>query len=221
MRSVSALLLLVPAACSPSTEIETGGNSVDISGAASRAQGDIDRYAVTIGKVPARAPGPHASAAPSPAPLNPPAPGEPGGLADDRRPMSEAPFTPQSAQGAAQVVQTYYALLGEGKIARAWALWAPHGGAAPANADALAASFADYAEYHANVGAPGAIDAGAGQRYVSVPVQVYGRMKSDGKPFSMLGEVVLHRTGDVDGATMAQRTWHIASIALTPAGRQR
>src|SRR3546814_7057522 len=45
------------------------------------------------------------------APLNPPAPGERGGLADDKTPVSEAPFTETSAQGAANVVQIYYALL--------------------------------------------------------------------------------------------------------------
>src|SRR3546814_16454023 len=39
------------------------------------------------------------------APLNPPAPGERGGLADDKTPVSEAPFTKTSAQGAAKVVQ--------------------------------------------------------------------------------------------------------------------
>ncbi len=44
------------------------------------------------------------------APLNPPAPGEPGGLPDDRTPVLESPIDPKSAQGAGQVLQTYFAL---------------------------------------------------------------------------------------------------------------
>jgi hypothetical protein len=72
----------------------------------------------------------------TPAPFDPPAPGEPGGLDDDRTPISEAPFTADSAQGAANVVQTYYALLGEGKYGEAYRLWEP------ASAGMTAAAFA-------------------------------------------------------------------------------
>jgi hypothetical protein len=150
----------------------------------------------------------------TPAPLNPPAPGEPGGLDNDTTPVSEAPFTEDSAQGAANVVQTYYALLEAGKYGQAYRLWEP--GAAGMNARAFAASFARYSEYHANIGAPGRIDAGAGQRYVTVPVQVYGRLKDGARPFNMRGSVTLHRTGDVDGATAEQRRWRIRSTDIKP-----
>src|SRR3546814_6154615 len=44
------------------------------------------------------------------APLNPPAPGERGGLADAKTPVDEAPFTDTSAKGAHHVDQLYYAL---------------------------------------------------------------------------------------------------------------
>ena len=150
----------------------------------------------------------------SSAPLNPPAPGQPGGLDDDRTPVSEAPFTEDSAQGAANVVQTYYALIGEGKYGQAWRLWEP--GAAGMDARAFAASFARYSEYHANIGAPGRIDAGAGQRYVTVPVQVYGRLKQGGREFNMRGSVTLHRVADIDGATAEQRRWRIRSTDIKP-----
>ncbi|MDQ2879501.1 MAG: MliC family protein [Pseudomonadota bacterium] len=83
-------------------------------------------------------------------------------------------------------------------------------------AAAFAASFARYSEYHANVGAPGAIDAGAGQRYVTVPVQIYARLKRDATPVYMIGNVTLHRTGDIDGATTAQRSWHLHSADIKP-----
>ena len=159
---------------------------------------------------------PVADAAPSatPAPLNPPAPGEPGGLDDDKTPVSEAPFPEDSAQGAANVVQTYYALLEAGKYGQAYRLWEP--GTAGMDARAFAASFDRYSEYHANIGAPGRIDAGAGQRYVTVPVQVYGRLEQGAREFNMRGSVTLHRAGDVDGASAEQRRWRIRSSDIKP-----
>ncbi|MDP5279385.1 MliC family protein [Sphingomonas sp. DG1-23] len=150
----------------------------------------------------------------TPAPLNPPAPGEPGGLDDDRTPVSEAPFSEDSAQGAANVVQTYYALLEAGKYGQAYRLWEP--GAAGMDARAFAASFDRYSEYHANIGAPGRVDAGAGQRYVAVPVQVYGRLKAGAREFNMRGSVTLHRAGNVDGASAGQRRWRIRSSDVKP-----
>jgi membrane-bound inhibitor of C-type lysozyme len=158
-------------------------------------------------------------------PLDPPAPGTPGGLPDDRTPISEGSFTPDSAQGAGQVVQTYYALLEKGDFRQAWELWADHGAASGMSSADFAASFGKYSEYHANIGAPGEINAGAGQRYVTIPVQVYGRLKEGAKPFYMIGTMTLHRT-EVDGASAEQRKWRIRSTDIKPrpgdaaAGRQ-
>ncbi|UZK65606.1 MliC family protein [Sphingomonas sp. M1-B02] len=148
-----------------------------------------------------------------PEPYTPPALGEPGGLPDDRTPISEAPFTEDSAQGAANIVQTYYALIAEGKYAQAFRLWEP--GAAGMTASAFAESFDRYSDYRANIGAPGRIEAGAGQRFVIVPVQVYGRLKEGARPFNMLGSLTLHRV-EVDGATPDRRRWRIRSSAIKP-----
>lgn len=150
-------------------------------------------------------------------PLDPPAPGTPGGLPDDRTPVSEARFTPDSAQGAANVVQTYYAFLGSRRFPEARALVQSGSKIAERDVAAFAATFDRYSEYHANVGAPGRIDAGAGQRYVTVPVQVYARLKADRAPVYSIGTVTLHRAGDIDGATAEQRKWKISDIALKPA----
>ena len=211
--SILSVPLLALAACAP----QPANNSVDINAAAIEAQGAVDAYGanaddgtVEIAEPDAASNTPDA-ATNALAPLDPPAPGTPGGLPDDRTPISEAPFTPDSAQGAANVVQTYYALIGEGKYGEAFALTEKGGTVTPA---AFTAGFARYSEYHANVGAPGEIDAGAGQRYVTVPVQVYARLKEGGTPVYQLGSVVLHRVGDVDGATAEQRAWHIRSIDL-------
>lgn len=201
-------------------------DGVDINGVAQQAQGDIDSYAANTPQTSAP---PTAEAAPlaqspaarpSPAPsATPPGPGEPGGLPDDRTPVPEAPFPPGSAQEAANVVQSYYALIEAGHYRRAWALWGDGGKASGMSARAFAASFAKYAAYHANIGAPGRIDAGAGQRYVTVPVQVYGRLKAGNKSFNLRGDVTLHRTADIDGATPEQKSWHISAVDLKPTPR--
>lgn len=204
MRYLAALSLLLVAGCSSGKDA-AANRTVDIDAAAVQAQGSVDAYAA------------NAAAEAPPAPLTPPAPGTPGGLPDDRRPVSEAPFTPDSAQGAANVVQTYYALLGEGKYARARSLWENGGMASGANTDAFAARFARYSEYHANIGAPGDVDAGAGQRYVTVPVQISARLKQGAAAEYQIGSVTLHRTADIDGATAEQKSWHIRSIDLKPA----
>ena len=213
MRYFVALPLLLAAGCSPDKPV---ANSVDINAAAEQAQGSVDAYANSQANEAAPAAPVAPAAEATPAPLTPPQPGTPGGLPDDRTPISEAPFTPDSAQGAANVVQIYYALLGEGKYRQAWALWDDGGKASGMSADAFVASFAKYSEYHANIGAPGEIDAGAGQRNVTVPVQVYGRLKQGATPVYMLGNVTLHRVGDIDGATAAQKSWHIRSADIKP-----
>ena len=194
-------------------------SSIDIENAARQAQGTVNAYGERVAAdrahraAPTPASSPVATRSPTPAPLQPPAPGTPGGLPDDRRPVSEASFTPDSAQGAANVVQTYFALLGERRYAQARALWTPGAAGAGPSPAAFAADFARYGEYRGLVGAPGKIEAGAGQRYVTVPVQVAARLKS-GAEIDQRGEVVLHRTGDIDGATPDQRRWRLQTITL-------
>jgi membrane-bound inhibitor of C-type lysozyme len=137
--------------------------------------------------------------------VSPPAPGTPGGLPDDKTPVSEAPFAPTSAQGAANVVQTYYALVEAGKYAEAGKL----------RSDGNAGDFSPYASYHAQVGAPGESEGAAGSIYIEVPVVVYGRLKT-GAELHQSGKAVLRRVNDVPGSTAAQRRWHIERIELTP-----
>ena len=147
------------------------------------------------------------------APLTPPPPGESGGLDNDTTPVSEAAFTPESAQGGANVVQTYFTLLEAGKYRDAYLLWGNGGRDSGMDLPDFTASFAKYSEYHANIGAPGDIDAGAGQRHVTVPVQVYGRLREGNRAFNLRGTVTLHRT-EVDGASPDQRAWRLRASDL-------
>jgi hypothetical protein len=142
----------------------------------------------------------------------PPAPGTPGGLPDDRRPVAEGPFAETGAQGAANVVQTYYALLEQGRHGEARRLWSGAGEASGLGEAAFAASFAAFAEYHAQIGAPGAIEGAAGSLYVEVPIVLYGRLKS-GEAYSRKAAATLRRVNDVPGSSADDRRWHIHRIA--------
>lgn len=137
------------------------------------------------------------------APVTPPAPGTPGGLPDDKTPISEAPFAPTSAQGAANVVQTYYALLEKRSSVDA----AKH------RADGMPENLSQYSSLHAQVGAPGAIQKTGGSLTVEVPVVLSGRL-ADGSPFNRSGKLLLRRVGDVAGSTPAQREWRIERFNL-------
>jgi len=201
MRAFLVPLLLLAGCSQPAP---TGKDATHVDTAAEPAQHDADTNAAAP------------IAMPSSAPPKPAEPGQPGGLPDDRTPVAESPSTPDSAQGAATVVETYYALVEQGKYHRAWSLWGGKGAASGVSVGAFAASFAKFSEYHANIGAPGRVDAGAGQRYVTVPVQVYARRKT-GAPAYWRGQVVLHRTADIDGATAEDKAWRIKSIDLKPA----
>lgn len=103
------------------------------------------------------------------------APGEPGGLPDDRNLVEEGPIDPKSAQGAGQVLQSYAALLEQGRFADARRLWSDGGEASGMSESAFAAAFGKYAEIHAEIGAPGQMEGAAGSAYVGLPSASTGR----------------------------------------------
>ncbi len=150
--------------------------------------------------------------------LTPPAPGEPGGLPDDRTPLNEGPIDPKSGQGAAQQVERYASLLNQGKYGEAFELWSNGGKASGMSRQAFIDSFAKYSEVHAMVGAPFDMEGAAGSSYVKVPLQLYGRLKAGGT-FNMIGPVTLRRVNDVPGATPEQLQWHITKADLKAAGK--
>jgi len=119
------------------------------------------------------------------------------------------------AARAVAVLRRYASALAERRYADAYRLWGDEGRRSDMDQRAFAASFAKYASYSTDVGAVGAVDAGAGQRYVTVPVRVTGKLR-DGRPFTLQGPVTLHRTADIDGATAEQRAWRIYASDLDP-----
>ena len=172
------------------------------------------QFPATVPEAPPPAPTPVPAQDPN-APVEAPAPGSPAGLPDDKTPISEAPFTPQSAQGAADVVQVYFALIGEGKYGEAYDKWAGGGEASGMTREQFIASFDKYAQYHGQVGAPGEPEGAAGSSYVEVPAIAFGRLKT-GVPFNLKGVITLKRVNDVPGSTAEQRRWHIATSGLKP-----
>lgn len=198
MRHLMFACAAMLAACSPTAE-QPAGNATD--------DGPV---ATSTGTAPVDVAAPPAAMPP----FKPAALGKPGGLDNDTIPVSEALQPDTSAQGAAQVVQRYYALIEAGRHAQAYALWAP--GRAGMTRRQFVRSFDRYAEYHVNIGAPDDVEGAAGSRYVTVPVQPYGRLRDGNRPFDMRGTITLRRVADVPGSTSEQRRWHIERSDVRP-----
>ena len=128
-----------------------------------------------------------------------------------------SPRASDSADAAVEVVRSYYAAIARKDYAAAWRMW-DHGGEASGMTEgAFADSFAHIARYRAAVGTAGRIEPGAGQRYITIPVDVSGTRNDGGKPFRDRASVALHRVADVDGSSDEARHWHIHSIDMAAA----
>ncbi|GAA4001218.1 hypothetical protein [Sphingomonas humi] len=157
---------------------------------------------IVVGEEPAAPP----ENAPAMPPTTPPRPAA-NVAVPDREIVSEGPIDPKSAQGAGQVVQTYFALVEAKKFAEAKKLWG--------SAASLAPDLSAFREYHAEVYKPGDTEGAAGSIYVTVPVKAYGET-TKGEKFEEPQVVTLRRVNDVDGSTAEQRRWHIAKIDTPP-----
>jgi len=156
--------------------------------------------------------------APKPAPPVEPAgaaPGTPGGLPDDRTPLEEpnGPIDSKSAEGAGQVVQLYGGLLEQRRFAEARRLWGDGGKASGLTEAEFAAAYDKYATIHSEVGKPAGMEGAAGSSYITVPLHLFGTLKSGGA-FNLVGPLTLRRVNDVPGSTAAQRRWHIERNGL-------
>jgi hypothetical protein len=155
------------------------------------------------------------SAEPAPLPAGfPPEPGQPNALPADQVYTASAPADPRSAEGAAEVVRTYFDLIEQKKFDEARMLVGPK----PPELKLFIRKMAFYPLYRARVGKPGRMEGAAGSSYVEVPIQTYGR-DAQGQLFSRLETVQLKRVNDVPGATPEQLRWRIYQITLQqPAG---
>lgn len=142
-------------------------------------------------------------------------PGQAGALPEEGRPVPEGPIDPKSAHGAAQILQSYAALLEQRRFAEARRLWSDRGNASGQSEQAFADAFAKYEEIHAEIGAPGQMEGAAGSAYIDIPLRFYGRLEG-GRPFNSTGTATLRRVNDVPGSTEEQRQWRIARMEMQP-----
>lgn len=134
-------------------------------------------------------------------------------LADDGAAMAGCTPPPKSPQAAAAVVSRYYAAINARDYPTAWAQWGENGRPGQTY-ETFAAGFADTRSTRVTISALPEGDAGAGSVYQPVTVTV-DAVLADGRQQHFTGTYVLRRTNDVDGATLAQRRWHIASATLS------
>lgn len=136
---------------------------------------------------------------PGRAPVEPPAPGAPGGLPDDRTPLDERAPAPDSGQAAARVVETYFALVESGRSAEA----------AKLRRDGQGYDVKPFARLNAQIGGPRGVERVAGGLQVNVPVVLYGRFVTGGE-YHASGRAVLRRDDDASA-------WRIEKIEVTAA----
>lgn len=110
------------------------------------------------------------------------------------------------------------------RYAEAWRMWEGNGRASGRTQQAFASSFERYASFKATIGTPFDADAGAGQRFVTVPVTVSGMLRS-GEPFRLEGPVTLHKVADgIESDDPDAHRWRLRSSEMKPrpiaSGRQ-
>lgn len=109
-----------------------------------------------------------------------------------------------------RVVGAYFSLLEQHRYAAALRL---RGNDVPLAA--FVAAFRRYASYRAAVGPAGDDEGAAGSTFAEVQVRVHGRLR-DGRAFSERGRVTVRHVNDIEGATAAERRWHIYRIDVPP-----
>jgi len=120
--------------------------------------------------------------------------------------------TEPSQQDAVAVLHAYYAAINQRDFQRAWSNWSDGGHSSGQTPQQFADGFANTAQVTLRAGAPGAVGAAAGSRYVEIPVTLDATQR-DGSVHHYVGTYTLRRAV-VDGATDAQRAWHIESATL-------
>ncbi len=142
------------------------------------------------------------------------------GAAPSFTPTSEASPTAEpdepgepTAEDAAAVLDQYFSAIGTGNYEAAYNLWRNEGEASGQTYDEFVEGFGQTASISWEIGEPGDIDAGAGQRYIEVPVRIVART-TGGESQQFQGVYVLHHTADIEGATPEQRLWRLDSAEV-------
>lgn len=124
---------------------------------------------------------------------------------------------PNSPAAAARVVETYFALIDDGRYPAAWSLWSDGGKASGLDVTAFGHQFDEYESYDVRVGAGDQVEGAAGSVYIDIPIRLEA-VRKDGADEHAVGSATLRRVNDVDGATPGQLQWRIYKIDLQDAG---
>ena len=103
-----------------------------------------------------------------------------------------------TAAAAVQLIQQYIDDLDAHDYVGAYAAW--EAGANPQSYATFVMGYQHPASVSVEIGTPGPIDAGAGQRYIEVPVVIHAVL-DDGTHQTFEGSYTLHRTANIDGST--------------------
>jgi len=139
-------------------------------------------------------------------PVSEPAANAAASIENASLPEPKAPIDPKSVEAAGQVVQSYGALIEQGRWTESWKLWSH-----PDVAKEFDRNWRNDSEVHLEIGELGEQEGAAGSIFVTEPVTFYGK-DLGGKPFRRPAIVTLRRVNDVPGSTEAQRHWHIEQI---------
>jgi hypothetical protein len=123
------------------------------------------------------------------------------------------PAAEKTPEAARATVERYYAAIDAGRYRNAYRLWASDGRASGKTARGFAAGFARTRHVRVAAGPPTSGEGATGSVFVTVSVRVFATL-TDGTRQRFAGNYVLRRVNDVQGATLEQRRWHIASARL-------
>lgn len=126
--------------------------------------------------------------------------------------MAAGEVTADDVGAALAVLRDYYAAIEARDYRGAYARWGDGGASSGQTYDEFAAGFAETAHVEVEIGTPGRVEAAAGSRYVEIPV-VIRAVERDGTRQRFEGTYTLQRSV-VDGATDAQRRWHLYRGAI-------
>ncbi|HET8634764.1 MAG TPA: hypothetical protein VFL88_11520, partial [Gemmatimonadales bacterium] len=107
----------------------------------------------------------------------------------------------------AQVIRLYYDAINRRDFRTAFLLWGDSGRASGKTLQQFEAGFARSDSSRVTIGSVGRVEGAAGSRYVEVPVTIHA-WRRDGSAQEFTGSYVVRRAV-VDGATEAQRRWHL------------
>jgi hypothetical protein len=117
-----------------------------------------------------------------------------------------------ASSNPATVVRRYYAAIAARNYVVAYTFWGDDGAASGQTFDAFAAGFDRTASVEVDVGEAGRIEPAAGSRYIEIPVTVRA-VTVAGEEQRFEGSYTLRRSV-VDGASDAQRQWHLYSADI-------